>query len=147
MRAAHFTKDGQDVRVFGARLVGRLPQEHVLLRIDARGGLGGDCASDFAAFLQAAKDAHERIDHLGVELRPPTALEFDQAVGEAQSPPVDTLGRHGVVAVGDTQETGHLGDGLAGQAIRIPFAIVPFVVVADGGDEVWPRGAARRSRH
>ena len=75
----------------------------------------------------------ERLDDVRVELRPGAALELAQRVRRGKAAPVDAVGRHRVVGVGDEEDPRAERDLLAGEAVRVAGAVPALVVVEHPG--------------
>jgi len=132
----HLAQDVHDLAVLlGVLVVGR-QGVHVQLARDAGGGLGGDGLRVRPPLGEPVEHLEEHVDHLRIELRAAAAPQLRQALGVGERGLVRTPARHGVVGVDDRHRPGEGGDLVAGQAVRVPGAVVSLVVVADGEDEI-----------
>ena len=118
--------------------------EHVRLRCGgARTRVIGNAALERKLALEvglvgvAERDAtsldhlHERLDHLGIELRPGHASELDDCSLGADRPAIGVARGHDVVGVGDRDDARPERDFVARKAMRVPVTVDTFVVADD----------------
>src|ERR671935_3254140 len=84
---------------------------------------------DAPALDQLDELVRQRVHDLRVELAARAALELRDRVLGQDSSPVDALGGHGVVRVGDEDDPRPERDPNAGQPVWVPAAVPALVVV------------------
>ena len=126
-------QDAEDARILGTLAVGRLAQHEVIGRADAGRRLGDGRFERLPPHVHLLQDAHERVDHPGVELRAAALLKLPQALLVGAGAPVDPARRHRVVGVDHAEKPRHLGDLVARETVRVAAAVIALVMVAHAG--------------
>src|SRR5688500_9126263 len=85
----------------------------------------------------AVEAAHERLDHLRVELRAGVLAKLAERVAVGHRLAVRAVARHRVVGVAGENDAAAHGDRVADEPVGVPAAVPALVLVADD-----PRHAA-----
>src|SRR5216683_6246212 len=81
----------------------------------------------------------ESVDHPWVEVATATGLDLFESLGQAKGRTVNAVGHHGLEGIGDRDDARTQRDVLALEALRVPGAVIFFVVMPDErGDMMQP---------
>src|SRR3954452_3195060 len=105
--------------------------------------LGDACDVDVRVAL-AVESGEERFDHVAVELRARPDAQLRPGRVLAQRGPVDAIGGHGLVSVGDGEDPSLERDPLGIEALGVAGAVGTFVVGEDPAGEVAELGPGEK---